>query len=157
MNRCFLIVLSLFFFAAVDPAAAEQTVTQIQSLSFGSFAVHADPKRDKAVPYTVIVAPDDTVTYNGLVAGPVSAHRGEYLLEGYPPNAALLVTVTNGVLSDGAGEKFSVVDYTNNEPVTDDAGTAMLYIGATLRTSGRNNAYNSGGYDGTVDMVIEVQ
>ena len=124
-------------------------MTIIQDLNFGLFAV-----RNNLAQYTIIVAPDDTTIYAPEMIEATPAHRGEYLLEEWPINTLLDIDITDGVLTAGAGPSFSVTDFTYNPPMTGPTGTLTLYVGATLRTSGSGIRYETGIYNGTVDLTV---
>ena len=59
-------------------------------------------------------------------------------------------------MSTGGGQNFTVGDYTFNSPVvTNGAGSVMLYLGATLRTSGVGGNYDSGNYSGDIEIHVD--
>lgn len=145
-----------------------QTMTEIQRLDFGGFAL-----RNNTSAHTIVIAPNNSVSYAAAFVpdGATPAHRGEYSLTGMPPNMALTFGVTttnntdqggttldNGVnLSKngaGAGPLFTVGSYTANSPSTNGSGSATLFIGGTLTTSGTGAFYTDGSYAGSVDITI---
>lgn len=152
-GRFLIAVLILAAVAAITPARAQETLTVVEDLSFGTFGL-----RDNDNSHDVTVGIDNTPFYDtAIVDGPVPPQRGEYLLEGLPPNLALGVTIDDTTLSlDGSGDPplFTMSDGQHNNPVTDGAGTAMLYVGATLSTSGTGVNYPSGHYEGGYDLTI---
>lgn len=132
------------------PAQAWPTIDIIQNLSFGEFAV-----RNNDAVQTIIIAPDNTATVDPDLIAVTDAQRGEYFLEVLPPSSVIGVAVTDGSLSDGAGPTFSITDYTFNDPVTTDGtGAVMLYVGATLSTSGNGQYYDTGNYTDNVDLSV---
>ena len=157
MKRAVLL-LSIFFFLlpAGFSAAAAQAMTEIQPLNFGAIALHSNARAAG-----LTVAPDGTVTADpAIVQGTQPPQRGEYLLEGYPPNTRLKVTIEGNRLIRIGGKKaqdFFITDYTTNDLVTDSAGAAILYIGATLRTVGNNGVYDSGEYNGKLNLIIDTE
>lgn len=153
------------FFACFYAKSADAAdMVQIQALHFGEFAYV-----DNSVPRTIVIAPDDTVTYDDdIIEGNVPAHRGEYQLTDFPPNMIIHTGVTvptpptdGGVTLDNsssvslpASESFTLSNFTTNEPITDGNGDATLYIGATLTTSGNGQSYSDGNYTGTYDVTF---
>lgn len=135
--------------------AQAQTVTQIQPLSFGTFATSNNNGN-----YTITVNPGNGSVYDPRIIAETQAQRGEYLLQGQDPNRALDITVTNGsmTLNDfGVGDTISITNYTNNSPSTDGAGDATIYIGATLTTNGSGTQYPSGSYADNIDITVNYQ
>lgn len=123
--------------------------TIIEDISFGTFAL-----RNNNAQYTIVLAPDNTAVYSPEIISGTEPQRGEYFIEEFPINTALDITVTDGVLSDGAGQAFSVTDFTHDPLMTSPTGTATINLGATLRTSGTGIRYDSGNYSGTVDLTV---
>lgn len=127
------------------------TLTAIQDLGFGRFAT---VKNDAQ--YSMAVTIGDVVTNDPEIVYDQPPHRGEYLLEGLTPDSAVIIDTVDGALTlnGGGGEAFAVTDFTDNAPVTDAGGTATLYIGATLKTSGTGVHYPSGPYSGTYTLIV---
>lgn len=138
-------------------------MTEVQPLSFGEMGI-----RDNNLTHTITVAPDNSVSYSDHITPDTQAQRGEYLLTGFPPNMTLHADVTfvtypfdGGVTIDeetqlvlGGNPEFTVNGFTTNEPTTDGAGNATLYIGATLTLSGSGVEYGDGTYNGAVDLTF---
>ena len=129
------------------------TIDTSQAMSFGRFAVRANDMQ-----YTIVIDPmtgNGTFDTNGFIEiDPVQ--RGVYVMVGLPANMPILLSFTNSFLSpSGGGPNFSIRDYTHNNPVSDASGNATFYIGATLRTTGGGQHYNSDTYSGTFDLQID--
>jgi hypothetical protein len=133
--------------------AEAQDMAEIHSLNFGEFAM-----LDNNSVHTIVVTPGNIATYDPALIRGIQAQRGEYLLTGLPANEALGITLDNTVdLSHnglGGGALFTIDTYTTNNPSTNGAGDATLYIGATLSTSGSGSGYIDGPYSGSVDLTI---
>lgn len=143
-----------------------QDMTEIQPLTFGRFAIV-----DNTAPRTIVVAPDNSVTYDPEIVPNIEAERGEYALSGFPPNVTLYLGVNianppseGGVTLDnqtdvtaGGAQDFSLGGFTintANEVVTNATGDATLYIGGTLTTSGNGGAYINGIHNGQYDITF---
>lgn len=146
-------------------SASAQTMTEVQPLSFGTFAI----LNNNAV-QTITVAPNNSTVYDPDIIADVEAQRGHYLLEDLPANVTfyLGVSVSNppndgGLILDnaspitGGGQAFQLINFTvntANEVVTDGNGDADFYIGATLITTGNGTTYPDGVYNGTYDITF---
>lgn len=132
-----------------------QELTQIQAISFGAFAV-----LDNSAPRSITVAPNNNVTGDPNIAIATDPTRGEYLLTNQDPNRALDISVSVGTLTlnDSGGHSMTVDTFTTNNPSTDGAGDATIYIGATLTTSGSGAVYSDGSFeDNNMSMIINYQ
>jgi len=156
---------SISFFAALLPAAllcvsalpaaAQETMTEIQQLDFGLFSL-----RDNTAQHTMAVAASD----NSYVADPAFVvatppQRAEYFLEGFTPGTEIFVNVDDGGLTLGGGggtAVFSSITYTVSPGtiIADGAGEATVFVGATLRAIGDSNVYPSGGYSDSIDITF---
>lgn len=165
MRQFLFIAVALLAAGLVARGAAAQELAVIRHLDFGTFALI-----DNNTPYTILVKPDNDVVYDAAFLANIQAERGEYALTNFPPNITLYtgvdtvsvtppfdggVTLTDATdLTSGAGPVFTVADYTTNDPTTDNNGDAMLYIGATLSTSGTGQVYGSAVYTGSIDVTF---
>lgn len=166
IKKFFYIVVFAALAGLAAPAGA-QTITEVHQLSFGEFAVRAN----NTVPAALTVTPDNDTfgDYEFVVMAP--GQRGEYLFTGFPPDVSFFLGVDlpnppseGGVVLDnatdasgGAGPVFTLTDLTiadGGVMVSDSAGEATLYIGATLRNSGDGQRYNGGVYNGTYNITI---
>lgn len=148
------VALGLSLFGMITESRA-QDLTTVRNLHFGIFALS-----NNNAPYSVTIDPNNNVTADPEIIFDVQPERGEYLLTGQDPNRALDITITDGslTLGGGGGRSLTVTNYTDNNPSTDGAGDATIYIGATLTTDGNTTLYNSGGYeDTTVEMTVDYQ
>lgn len=155
-TRFFTVPLSAAMLCALTlPAAAQETMTEIQPLDFGLFSL-----RDNAAQHTVAVAASD----NSYVADPAFVvatppQRAEYFLEGFTPGTQIFVNVDDGGLTLGGGggtAVFSSITYTVSPGtiIADGAGEATVFVGATLRTIGDSNVYPSGAYSDSIDITF---
>lgn len=127
------------------------TIDTSQAMSFGTFAV-----RNNTAQHMIVIDPiTGNATYDAALLEIDPVQRGIYVMEGLPPNTPIALIFTNATLSpSGGGPSFSVSDFTDNSPVSDAAGDATFLVGATLRTSGNGQHYNSDSYAGTFDLQI---
>lgn len=151
-------VAALGFLAAAVfswPAFAQETMTEIHPLDFGLFSL-----RDNDAQHTLVVdAGDNSYTADPPFAVATPPQRGEYLLEGFAPGTDVTVDVADGGLTlNGAGgtQVFATISYTVSPATvtTDGAGTATVYVGATLRTRGDAVMYPTGSYSDDIDITF---
>lgn len=72
-----------------------------------------------------------------------------FRLSDFPPDTSISVSAPVTTLTrNGAGisEPLEVADYTANSLVTDELGQGLLYVGASLTTSGSGSLYSDGLY-----------
>lgn len=148
-------LLACFLVCLLPPHAGRAqpypTIDTTQEMSFGRFAV-----RNNTAQHMIVI---DPITGNGtydaalIEIDPVA--RGIYVMEGLPPNTPINLSFTDTFLvPSGGGPNFSIRDYTHNSPVSDGSGDATFLVGATLRTTGGGQHYNSDTYSGTFDLQI---
>ncbi|MBI2235143.1 MAG: DUF4402 domain-containing protein [Micavibrio aeruginosavorus] len=142
------------FLTQQAPAVQAQpypTIDTSQAMSFGTFAV-----RNNTAQHMIVIDPiTGNGTYDAALLEIDPVQRGIYVMEGLPPNTPITLIFTNATLTpSGPGPSFSVSDFTDNSPVSDAAGDATFLVGATLRTSGNGQHYNSDSYSGTFDLQI---
>jgi hypothetical protein len=129
-------------------SAYAQTITRVQPLSFGTFAL----KNNSAV-HTLRVSRTNVVTSDPAFIVIVAPTRGEYNLAGFPASTAFTVSIPDE--SFGAGATFTLDQFTPGVGLSfDSAGEANLRFGATLSTSGSGTMYTEGANDGTIDITI---
>lgn len=149
-------VLSVLFVFPFASAAAAETMTVQQELSFGTFSL-----KDNDAQHTLIVsAVDNSYTPDAAFVVGIAPRRGEYLLEGFAPGTEIDVTVADGglTLNGGGGTQvFATVDYTvSPSPViADGGGSATVYVGATLRALGDSIMYAGGSYEDDLDITFD--
>ncbi len=147
------------------PAQA-QTITEVQSLSFGTFGIGNNNGA-----WQIIVTPDNDTFADPQIAMGQDGRRGEYLFTGLPPNVSFFLGVDvpnppseGGIVLDmptpaenGSNPVFNLTDVTiadGGVMYSDGAGDATLYIGGTLQTSGTGEHYDSGTYNGQFNLTI---
>ena len=132
--------------------AAPAVVAQVP-LDFGLLAL-----RSNAAVWSLIIASNGTVTPTSSNVIPMGgAVRGEYLLSGFPPNTSLTLEWDDapmGLASQGLPEYLTVKNYSTPALSTDALGEAVVYLGATMETSGNSTMYADGPYGATVQMRV---
>ncbi len=126
---------------------------ELQQLNFGSLAI----------PSNTAVA---TITYphNGSppsVSGNIIfislGQRGIYQLSAYPGFTPLIITVTPSDLTAGGlgiSEPLQITATSFPSITTDANGEALLYLGATLSTTGSGTPYIDATYLGNMSITI---
>ncbi len=141
------------------PSYAQTTYTIITPLSFGLFAI---TKNDAA--YDLSVSENNSVTNDSeYVLSLPMPQSGELFLEGLPTETEVSVTFDNGSLRRDGGPvtpDLTITDFVTNQPTpaqfeTNTAGELTILYGATLRTSGTSQPYQSGTYSGGFDITID--
>lgn len=152
--------------SAVNFPALAQTISEVDALHFGSFAV---VKND--APYSITVTPDNDTLPDAEIVVDEPGQRAEYFFEGLPNNVNFYIGVTvpnppteGGITVDavsptatGPGPNFTISNFLiDNAGVmqSNGSGEARVYIGATLTTSGTNAMYGTGNYNGTYEITI---
>ncbi len=149
------VFLLLGFLILPQQVQAQETITEVRRLDFGLFSLH-----DNDAQYTIAVdANDDSFVADPTFFIGTPPHRGEYLLEGFTPGTEITVNVDDsGLTLDGAGgtEVFATINYTVAPAIitADGAGEATIYVGGTLRTRGDTTIYDSGSYEGDIDITF---
>ena len=133
--------------------ATGPTYDIFENLGFGQFAV-----RNNNGIYAMTVDENNDFSYdvNGFISA-ADPQRGEYIFEDLPPSTSVTMVVDDTELSlDGLGgsPRFSVRDFTYNPLTTDGSGAVLVFLGATLRTSGTSQHYESGSYSGETLITV---
>lgn len=131
-------------------APCRAAITEEQPLSFGSFAIAKnDAVSTLKVPH---VGGIPIATYKLFPL--TRAQPGHYRLTAYPPFTPLMINISNFQLGLGASPLLYVEDFTFDPVNTNASGTALLKIGATLKTTGLGGTYGDGGYSGTLNITV---
>lgn len=139
----------LVFCVGANPAQA-QTITRVQTLSFGTFAL-----RDNNAPHALRVSRTNVVTADSEFALFTAPTRGEYSMSGFPTDTPFTVSIPDTALTSGGGGSFDLGQFTPGSGLsTDSSGNADLRFGATLTTSGTGGNYTDGSYSGTIDITV---
>ena len=134
---------------AASPTFA-QTITRVQTLSFGTFAL-----RNNNAPHALRVSRTNVVTADSEFAIFTDPTRGEYSLSSFPTNTPFTVFIPDTTLTSGGGAQFDLGQFTPGSGLTTDGtGNADLRFGATLTTSGTGGNYTDGSYSGTIDITV---
>ncbi len=146
-------VILIFVFGGTTQS---QTITPINSsIDFGTIAI-----ADNSATYQLRLRWTGQVVSDPQIISVSPPTPAEFRLSGFPPYTSLIVSVnatgsqTSKVSGVAALEQFTIsnFDYVPNQP-TDAAGTATIFIGATLTTSG-TSAYTDGIY--SLPLTLEV-
>ena len=86
--------------------------------------------------------------------------RGEYFLDNLPAATTINVSIAPGSLTLGGGAPpvgFTTGDYTvyPSPVITDGAGQATIWVGATLRSTGDMVIVDSGTYEADLDITFD--
>ena len=135
-QRLFLILLSLSIIALCLMQAAHAAFSVVNKLSFGTVAI-----LNNSTPSEITIHLNNQYTITNHIRVLRPGQRGEYLLSAYPPYTQLFVsaniTFTQTASTVGSSEQFTLTSLTTAPSVTTDAaGTATIYVGGTLQTSG---------------------
>lgn len=132
-----------------DPSGAQVSVQQ--ALSFGEFLM-----TNNNAQHDITVNPDGTYSYDAAYVEIVAPQRGEYLFTGMAPSTAITgVTVAQDTPLMNGARNFQMVNFQVIRPgSTDPAGEALIFLGATARSSGSTGAYPDQTYTGVIDIVI---
>ena len=144
-----ILVGALTFFAPLKTFA--QTITTVTPLDFGTIAI-----RDYSAVGRVTILPSGTHTYNSNVYIHIPPTRGEYRVEGGPPNSIYTVTVPVSVSLPGPGGPFTL-DNLSVVPallITDAAGEDTFYIVGRLQTLGGGTGYGDGTYNSNFLITV---
>lgn len=152
MPKIILFFVVMIGLIAAGETAQAQTITRVQALSFGTFAL-----KNNAAAHTLRVSRTNVVTADSAFAIFTDPVRGEYALTGFPSSTPFTVSIPDTSLSlgGGGGAAFDLILFTPGSGLTTDgAGAADLRFGATLQTSGMGSMYSDGNYSGTIDITI---
>jgi hypothetical protein len=128
-------------------------VLTVDDLSFGTIAVVNNNS-----PSEISISSSGTSTITNHIRIILPGHRGEYVLSSYPAFTKLFTTVSvvaaQTTSTAPGSEQFTLVSVETPVSVTTDInGTATVFVGGTLRTSG-----NTGGqyYDTLYTASLEL-
>ena len=139
----------LLLATSMQLATAQETITEEQALSFGSFAlVSSGSASSLEVPYTGST-PNATGGLYPLTQGEI----GQYRLTGFPAFIAVSISIPDFSLSRGTGKVFTVGSFTHAAVFMDSNGEALLELGATLSTDGDSTSYFDTDYTGTMSIT----
>lgn len=149
---------ALLLATALLPAAAAAQDGRYrvdQELSFGRFGItHNNAQHE----ITVDINGNYTADPGFVMTTPYPTNA-ELFLDMLTPSVPLFVDLDNSTLSvNGSGNPplLYLLNFTTNGPfVTTPGGTLTVLIGATLRSSGDNDPYQSGPYTGTFNITFD--
>ena len=133
-------------------SAAYAVITEVQPLSFGTFAM-----RNNDAAYNYLVLPNGTTSINPNYLPFVDGQRGEFDLTSFPPNTNLMIGITFTDLESGhGGEDFTVStpQILPGTTTTDGAGSLTIFVGATMTSSGTSTTYFNGTFNSTMTIMV---
>lgn len=139
-----------FLLASLISNVCYGAVSEEQALSFGNFAI-AD---NSTVSSIVIPYSGANPTYTNKIYPLVHGQRGIYRLSAFPAFTPLTVTINNFSLQRISSTNLNIETFTHDTIVTDGAGSALMYLGATLKTTGDSGTYGDGNYTGNINITI---
>lgn len=148
---------ALLWFALLalsSPALWAQSITEIQQLDFGRFAIGSN-----SLVSTLSVPADGTPPRpTGTIYIIEPGSRGIYQLSGYPPETALTITISASgmtTVNQRGAESFSINNIDSALIVmSSTTGSATLYLGATLQSSGSGTGYANLDYRATINVTV---
>ncbi len=141
--------IAIFFLFIGHPSAWAQSITPVQELGFGTFALKNNSSR-----YLLRVSRLGVVTSDSqfvILSPPTPA---EYSLSGFTPSTLLVVTIPDSTITVG-GDSFDLESFTPTPGLTtDSSGNAVLRFGASLYSSGLGANYTNGSFSGTINITV---
>lgn len=148
-----LILLAISFGHCLPGFAHTQVITEMQSMTFGKFAM-----RDNNAPYDVVMSPTGVETYDPHILPFFQGVQGVFQLTDFLPNQLLGVSIADTTLVSVVDplDTFDLLNFTFNPaaPTTNGAGNVTVNVGATLRTSGTGVLYTDDTYTGSYTLVV---
>ncbi len=141
----------LLLFATLE-SIAEPSVTADVPLDFGLLAVKSNASLS-----TLRIHTSGAVSPSGDLISMGGALRGEYQLAGFPAGVLLEFTWGDATLQpNGSGppEHLTVTNYENATVISDELGEAVVFVGASLQTSGNSNLYIDAPFSGTAQLQV---
>jgi len=135
-------------------SAISESIIPIQELSFGTIVI-----LDNSTSNYIYIDQNGQSGYQGI-APITQPSRAEYLLQGFPANKNLNVLLTltkpNTESDQYSSEQFVVTQlYYDNTVQTSSDGSATIFIGGRLETSGSGvNAYSDSNYDARFTITV---
>lgn len=128
--------LGMFMWLALSSHSVFADIQEVTSLDFGTIVVASNN-----IQAQVIMDYLGSTNYVGGVYAVTSPTRAEFQLSNFPANQALFITgnsIQSNTNSDiPSSEHFTLSNVSVPNTLTTDAvGSATLYVGGTLRTSG---------------------
>jgi hypothetical protein len=140
--------------AAMTPVflapATAQEMEFVQRPAFGRFAI-----TDNNATHSIVVTPDNTITYDPAFIPVDDARHGIFNLKNLPAFTLPDVSIAPTTLSAPGNPDFNIISPTHIIAPTDVDGNTVLYVGATLQTTGSGENYRSGAYTGIMEITIQ--
>lgn len=148
-KNIFLFIVAIFFIFVEEKSAKSETITPVQELSFGTFALKNNSSR-----HLLRVARTGGVTSDSEFIVMTAPTPGEYTLSGFTPSTSVTVSIPDTVITVGGGY-FDVESFTPTPGlVTDASGNATLRFGASLYSSGIGSNYSDGTFTGNINITV---
>jgi hypothetical protein len=143
-------LLIVFFVCVVLPASVLADPVTIQRLDFGRLLVK---KNNSLQSITVNTDGSYSATSEIIVLDPPEV--GIYEIDGLNPSSTIssvTVNVTDPLQCGCSSEQYFMDSFVVVAPPTNSSGVTTITIGARAQTSGNNNAYGSGLYEGELSL-----
>ena len=116
-----------------------QNIMTVQDINFGQAVV-----LDNSAVYEINVGADGSNSSDPEFSFVTLPSRGEYYVSGLPSNALILnININVDQQLQGLGEDFIIDNFDIDAPTNaSPAGDLTVFLGARLRTTGSNIAYN---------------
>lgn len=133
---------------------ADALIVETQQLRYGTFAMI-----DNDAQHIIEVRPNGVINYGPAYVEISAGQRASYNVTGFPPTTALIITAMSGDLTPGGcgcSEAFNVINFLSlpASPVTDGAGAASFFLGASLRSSGSTTMHPDSLYMGNGSVTV---
>ncbi len=141
-------------FVLVPSAAHAQTVSNIQTLNFGSALIS-----DNNSQHSITVGADGGYSADPEIHFVTLPVEGVYQITGATAFQVIdSITVTVTTHPNSSGQTFTLDNFTVDAPAqVDGSGAATFTIGARLRTSGTGSAYGfNTTYNGAFDVDVNL-
>lgn len=97
-KNIFLLIVAIFFIFVEEKSAKSETITPVQELSFGTFALKNNSSR-----HLLRVARTGGVTSDSEFIVMTAPTPGEYTLSGFTPSTSVTVSIPDTVITVGGG------------------------------------------------------
>lgn len=151
---------SAFLFSTVTAALllasgiACAAIVEQQQLNFGTIAIPDNSAvSSMTIPYNGL-----TPSISGNIVFLAPGNPGIYRLQSFPPDTALIISVTGSNLiymsNHPTAEPLQMNAFTYPTLTTDSLGEAVIELGATIVTTGSGAPYQDGPYSGDISITI---
>jgi hypothetical protein len=147
----YLIMTAALLLRSVATSAA---IVEQQQLNFGIIAIPDNSITSSlTIPYTGL-----TPSISGNIVFLAPGNPGIYRLQSFPPDTALIISVTGSNLiymsNHPTAEPLQMNAFSYPALTTDSLGEAVIELGATVSTTGSGAPYLDGPYAGDISITI---